>query len=315
MGAMSHILLTSRHTIRELAAAYLHDLEERVTAGDVGRETLFSYRSSLSVHLDALAEVPIGDLSRPLVRQWYRERSQVSPGAAKSAHARLRTMLSWAVDDGLIPENPASSLRICYQPAPGEPFSAPELAEFVRRCEVVIKERTARARNAAHREHRTAVAEILLICALTGSRSGVIRRATVEMYRPAKQALYVARSKSRKPLVIPLPRRAVEIFERRVAHHRGHLFLGRDQAVPISATALYRGFKQIGGEMVATRHPHDLRHTAATIAREEGEPLTDIMELLGHASISMTLHYSATATSSRARRVAQRLEQIGGGDA
>jgi integrase len=302
--------LTHSDTIGRLILAFLLDLEQRVVAGDFDRDSFFSYRSSLTCHTGPLADIAIGNLTRPQVRQWYRDLSIRSPGAAKSAHARLRAALSWAVDDGLLSENPASSLRITYSPKPGEPFAPAELIEFVARCEAEIRRRTQRACNEVHREHKTAIAEILLICALTGSRTGVVRRATVETYAPAKRALYIPRSKSGHPLVIPLPPRAVAILERRVAAHRGHLFLGRDSTVPVSGTAVYRGFKRIGGELAVTRHPHDLRHTMGTLAVEAGHDEASIMRLGGWSSRGVFEGYTAQAVSPRARAIAEDIEAM-----
>lgn len=302
--------LTCRDTLGRLILAYLLDLEQRVLAGEFDRDSFFSYRSSLTCHTGPLAGIAIGDLTRPQVRQWYRELSVRSAGAAKSAHSRLRAALSWAVDDGILAENPASSLRIAYSPKAGEPFAPAELVEFVRRCEAEIERRTRKARNAVHREHRTAIAEILMICALTGSRTGVVRRATVETYDAAKRALYIPRSKSGRPLVIPLPPRAVAIIERRLQLHRGHLFLGRDHTIPVSGTAVYRGFKRIGGPLALTRHPHDLRHTMGTLAVEAGHDEGSIMRLGGWSSRGVFEGYTAQAVSPRARAITEEIEAL-----
>jgi integrase len=315
--------LTPSHTIAQLRDVYLLDVAALVELDDLEPETLASYSSSLRTHLAALADVRIGEITRSLVRQWYRDRSRVAPGAAKSAHARLRSMFTWAVDEGLLDENPAAGLRVKYQPALGRPFDEAELAEFCRRCEAEIKRRSRTKNGAADRSGRvlecnTAVGEILLTCALTGSRQGVIRKATVESYRPHKRDLFFQKHKTSrkkgKPLIIPLPDRLVEIFERRVASHRGHLFLGRGQTGPVTWAAVYQGFQRIGGDIAKGRHPHDLRHTMGTLAVEAGHEETAIMRLGGWDSYQTFKRYTSQATSPLARGVAEEMARIGRGD-
>jgi integrase len=319
-GHMPHNL-TPTHTLAQLREAFLADVAAQVEAGDMEPETYASYSSSLRLHLEHLADLRIEEIGRPLVRQWYRDRSRVAPGAARSAHARLRAMLTWALDEGLLDENPAAKLRIKHQPAPGQPFTADELAEFCRRCEAEISRRSLRRNGAPQTDSRslewnTAVAESLLTCALTGSRQGVIRKAKVENYRPSKKDLFFTRHKTGRqtgrPLVIPLPARVVSIFERRITTHRGYLFLGREQTGPVTWAAVYRGFQRIGGELARGRHPHDLRHTMATLAVEAGKAETAIMRLGGWDSFGTFKRYSASATSPLARDVAEGLAQIGG---
>jgi hypothetical protein len=49
-----------------------------------------------------------------------------------------------------------------------------------------------------------------------------------------------------------------------------------------------------------TAAPHDLRHTLATMLREQGHDLSTIAEILGHASIEITQRYTLPSQAETA---------------
>lgn len=56
--------------------------------------------------------------------------------------------------------------------------------------------------------------------------------------------------------------------------------------------------------------PHDLRHTAATLALESGANLKEIQELLGHRDPSTTMKFYAGITDEAKRRTVEGIESI-----
>ena len=56
--------------------------------------------------------------------------------------------------------------------------------------------------------------------------------------------------------------------------------------------------------------PHDLRHTAATLALEAGADLKQVQELLGHKDASMTLSFYAGVTEEAQRRTVECIESL-----
>lgn len=56
--------------------------------------------------------------------------------------------------------------------------------------------------------------------------------------------------------------------------------------------------------------PHDLRHTAATIALESGANLKDVQTMLGHADFSVTADYYAGVTEQTQHKTAARMEHL-----
>lgn len=56
--------------------------------------------------------------------------------------------------------------------------------------------------------------------------------------------------------------------------------------------------------------PHDLRHTAATLALEAGADLKQVQELLGHKDASTTLSFYAGVTEEAQRRTVEGIESL-----
>ena len=56
--------------------------------------------------------------------------------------------------------------------------------------------------------------------------------------------------------------------------------------------------------------PHDLRHTAATLALESGADLKQVQELLGHKDASTTMQFYAGVTDEAKRRTVEGIESL-----
>ena len=53
---------------------------------------------------------------------------------------------------------------------------------------------------------------------------------------------------------------------------------------------------------------HALRHTAATLALEDGTPAHDVSRMLGHSTVATTLRLYAHATDASTRALAERID-------
>jgi integrase len=56
--------------------------------------------------------------------------------------------------------------------------------------------------------------------------------------------------------------------------------------------------------------PHDLRHTAATLALEAGANLKDVQNLLGHSDPATTMQFYAGVTEAAQRRTVDGIERL-----
>ena len=59
----------------------------------------------------------------------------------------------------------------------------------------------------------------------------------------------------------------------------------------LSKRTVERILKRVGNELGYKVHPHTIRHTTATIAIENGMPITQVQKMLGHSSINTTQIY------------------------
>ena len=71
--------------------------------------------------------------------------------------------------------------------------------------------------------------------------------------------------------------------------------------------ALHRALDHAGLPRIRT---HDLRHTAATLLREQGTDMRDLQELLGHSSYTVTANTYSHVTPRGRREMAERMDAL-----
>ena len=81
----------------------------------------------------------------------------------------------------------------------------------------------------------------------------------------------------------------------------GYVFRGKSYSnKPISSATLYIWCKQIGHLIgVETLHPHDFRHSGATLLKNAGMPLEDVSTLLSHESTDTQKKYYIKQDTAR----------------
>ena len=77
---------------------------------------------------------------------------------------------------------------------------------------------------------------------------------------------------------------------------------------PTEPTRWQRRFVERNG--LSKVSPHDLRHTAATLALESGADIKQVQELLGHKDPSTTLSFYAGVTEEAQRRTVEGIESL-----
>lgn len=195
----------------------------------------------------------------------------------------LCRILSYAVECGILAASPAKHLR--------------KLREDNERYRYLT-------RNEEH-DLMTALAQaplylqVMVILAIeTGMRRGELLDLDWAQVDFNSQTVYVKRTKSGKPRVIPLSDRAIAALGR-LAKTSGPVF-GRVCFKRSWGTALKRA------EIKDFRF-HDLRHTAATRWAERGADVFTIAALLGHRCIQTTMRY-AHSSVERMREIINRRE-------
>jgi integrase len=279
--------------------------------GTVKETTYANYSYITRVHISpALGRVKLKSLTPSHVRSFYGEKARTNLSAAtvKKMHVVLRKALSQAFSDGLIPRNAADGVKPPRASAPGEeikPLNSEECRAFL---------------EASRAERLEALYVLAVHCGLREGELLALRWEDVDL-QAAKPALLVRRTltrgedgrghvvgtstKSGKGRRVRLTQRAVATLK---DHHKRQLeermrlaglWHDEDLVFPSETGTLLnpsnlrnRSFKRTkarSGVREDLRF-HDLRHTCATLLLREGVNVKVVSEMLGHASVIITLN-------------------------
>ena len=252
------------------------------------------YRLSAITHADVVAWVA------KLTADGY------APATVRQVHRVFSLMLDLAVRDGRLPRNAATGVRL-PRAEKGEPtfLSHGQVEQLARACpgyELFVR-----------------------VLAYTGMRWGeatAVRVRRVDLMKRRIEVVHTAielngemtygTPKTHQRRSVPIPRSLVDALAEHVAGKepddlvfttargdvmRNHNFRGR-----VFAAAA----KEIG---VPGLTPHDLRHTAASLAVQAGANVKAVQRMLGHASAAMTLDVYAGLFGDDLDAVADRLDQ------
>jgi len=290
---------------------YLDDWLADAVKGTVKETTYANYAYITHKHISpTLGHVKLKTLTPAHVRGFYGEkaRTNLSPATVKKMHVVLRKALSQAVSDGLIPRNAADSAKPPRVSAPGEeikPLGSDECATFL---EASRGERLeALYVLAVHCGLREG--ELLALCwedvYLEALKPAVLVRRTLTRGEDGRGWVVGASTKSGKGRRVRLTRQAASALKdhrKRQLEERLRLAgLWQDQELvfPNETGSLFnpsnlrnRSFKRIKtrASVRGDLRFHDLRHTCATLLLSEGVNVKVVSELLGHASVTITLN-------------------------
>lgn len=284
-------------TVDELVADYLARGQHRWAAN-----TLATYRLLARRQIGpGLGRVRVAELTAVRVQRWLdRLTGQVSASVVQSA----RTILSGACRDavrlGIIPANPVTGARTPARPR----------AE--RQTWTAVQVQAALAAVAGD----VLLHALYLVALTTGVRPGELRALMWRDLDLERGVLTVRRTmtrdadfrhrvgtttKTRRVRAVALPEVTVEALRvhradqlrRRLAAaawHDGEVVFDRGDGAPLAQQTLANRHRAVCERAGVPRiRMHDLRHTFATIALEQGTHPKIVSEILGHASITTTL--------------------------
>jgi integrase len=272
----------------------------------VRQRTFERYESIVRVHIKpALGRVKLKALTPNHVRSLYRQKldSGLAPRTVNYIHTTLHKALKDAVSDGLLPRNAATGVK---PPRPEKPEIHPLSSEQARKLIATAHEIGDRfaalyvlALHCGLRE-----GELLGLrwddVDLSGSTTRLHIRRTLSETRTGH---IFEKPKNGKGRSVKLSQKATEALKshrKRQNEERlsvGTLWQDNDLVFPTTTgttmtctNLLGRHFKPLlrSAELPAIRL-HDLRHTCATILLMAGKHPKYVQELLGHASINITL--------------------------
>ncbi len=278
---------------------YLERWLEDSVKGSVKPVTFESYERIVRLHVrPTLGRVKLKALTPPHVRRLYRERldAGLSTRTVQYTHVVLQRALRQAVNDGLIPRNPCAAV------------DPPQ----VRREEIRPLDRDqVRALFEVARENRLEALYIVAVhCGLRqGELLGLqwndvdLEAGRLQVRRTLSNGEFTAPKTAKSRRTVTLTPTAIDALKRHSERQAEEMMradtLYQDQGLvfasmvgtPLSRRNLTRSFKALlrRAGLPRTVRFHDLRHTCATLLLGKGFNSKFVQELLGHATISITL--------------------------
>jgi integrase len=280
--------------------------------GHISPKTLLTRRSSWNRYVSPQwAEVAVVDVKTSAVRAWVAQMiaSEIGVATIENAFGLLRQTLGAAVEDNRIPRNPCDGVR---------------LPKRQHRDRGYLSHTQVAALAAAVGRHP----EVVRFLAYTGLRWGEMAALRVGDFDMLRRRVNVSRSvteagrlvwgtpKTWERRSVPFPASlAGELAALMVGKGRDDLvFTNRHGVVlrnshyrqDVFASAV-RACQQ-ADDTFPTITPHDLRHTAASLAVSAGANVKAVQRMLGHAKASMTLDVYADLFDEDLDGVADRLD-------
>lgn len=254
---------------------------------DLAPKTLERYRGILTKHVvPRWGRVSLADVRHADVQAWLAS-LELAPASVRKVHRVLSMVLAAAVRDGRLARNPAELVAL------------PRVASAERRF--LTHHQVEQLADAVGPEWRP----VVRFLAYTGCRWGEMAALRVHRVDLLRRRVLVAESvtpvagvmtwgptKGHERREVPLPAFLVRELEQLTAGKRRDelVFTGPRGAVLRSQTfqraALTAAADAIG---VPGFHPHELRHTAASLAIASGADVKVVQQMLGHKSATMTL--------------------------
>jgi len=267
-------------------------LDER----DLRPRTRETYESQLKWILGTFETVRLRDIDAVSVRSWYGRMHKAgrSSNTVAKVYRLFRTIMSTAVEDGLLRSNPVSIKGAAAEEHHARPV--PTFEEVARIAEAIELRFRALIWLAATSALR--YGELTALC-----RAHVdLKRSTVRVERALafEKGVGVAFGPPKTPAAhrtVAIPAGTVDIL-------REHLdeFVDRAAASLVFTSVkgsplLYRYFApywtraKAAAGVAAALHFHDLRHLASTTAASSGASVRELMARMGHATSDASLRY------------------------
>lgn len=302
--------------------SYVDPARSRLTVGALAEQwikgkvslkptTRALYDSVLRTHvLPRWREVTLTRVEHGEVQAWVAQlvASGLSAGHVRKVHGVLSGILSLAVRDRRLPSNPALGVDLPHtRERPRRYLTATEVEQLA----------------ATAGDGRLAVL-VLAYCGLRWSELAGLRVGRLDLMR---RRLIVAEAmtevnggrliwgapKSHESRSVPIPRIVVDDLARHVAG-KGHddlVFTTTNGAPLRNRNARRDWFDAAAAEIgQAGLTPHELRHTAASLAVSSGANVKAVQRMLGHASAALTLDRYADLFDDDLDAVADRLDAV-----
>jgi integrase len=302
----------------KVAGTYVDPALARITLGEwaeiwlagqthLKETTRERYAGVLREHiLPSWGSVQLAEVRHADVQTWVSALSaRRSPATVRKVHRVFSLVLDLAVRDGRLSRNAAEKINL------PRPVRAEQRYLNIAQVEQLANECGYPSAFSKHRPYPERDCEtyrlVVLFLAYTGARFGEMaalkvgrldlprRRAVIAESVTVVQGLGFVWStpKTHTRREVPLPGFLAEQLERLVQGKRPDelVFPSVRSGGPIRATHFRRGHFDAAAKAVGLPglHPHELRHTAASLAIASGADIKVVQQMLGHSSATMTL--------------------------
>jgi integrase len=282
----------------KLTGTYVDPNRSKVTVGrwaqqwidskvNLAPKTKDRYEQIIRAHIEPRwGKVRLCDVAHADLQDWIAG-INAAPATVRKVHGVMSLVLAYAVKDGRLAVNAAAGVSLPRVHPPEKRFLTHEQVHDLA--------------DACGDEYRL----VVLFLAYTGLRWGEMaalrvsrldflrRRAHVkESVTPIKGVMTFGDTKGHEDRKVPLPPFLLEDLARQVEGKApGDLvFVGERGGVMRSQTfqraVLTRAVAELG---IPGFHPHELRHTAASLAIASGADIKIVQQMLGHKKATMTL--------------------------
>ena len=303
--------------------------------GSVKPRTAERYESAIRIHLKpSLGATKLCKLTAPMIQSMYNRmhkkrladpKAGLSPKSIKNVHGILHEALKKAVKLGYIRVNPCEGCELPrIEKHEIKPLSSAEAGAFLR----------------AIQGHKYEALFTVMI--FTGLRQGEalglrwsrvdLKVGTIridcqlqkERIRGGGGKYYLVETNTSNIRTVTLPPYVITVlkaYKKQQSEYK--LFMGADwgnewdlvftheDGKHLSAVTTYGCFKVIAKKIgVEASRLHDLRHTYATLALQNGDDLKTVSEALGHTNIATTANIYAHVTDKMRQDSASRMESL-----
>lgn len=304
-----------RTTVADWYARYIDGLVAKPTTM-VGRRNAWKVRVA-----PRWADVRIGTIKPSMVRSWITQLDRDGTGAAsiEAAMYVLRGALAVAVEDGALKSNPAAGIKLPRR-------------DHVKRGYLTHRQVDCLASHMERHNDRTAVKFLAYtglrfgeMAALTLADVDMLRRRVNVTHATAEVAGKVVTSdpKTHERRSVPFPASLSDDLSRLMVgkSQTDYIFTGQDDRSvfrvstwrPRQFAAALKACQEIDRTMPHVS-PHDLRHTAASLAISAGASVKAVQRMLGHKSAAMTLDTYADLFEDDLDDVAERMDRAATAD-
>lgn len=288
----------SSPTVKEVTDQWLKDLEAR------GRKesTLYTYDSKIKHPLEELGKTRLDEITPETINQYcVKVQSDLSPGAAANALAKLHAILAWAAKQGMID-------RVIIDRASWPVIGAVKDPE---RRQVATPEEVRTMAQAMPPKYALVV-YLAAWCALRmGEVRGLQRKDFQRLDEPGKAVVQVRRQVNSKmhhqytdlktkagKRDVTIPSTLIPLVKEQLHKYVGDApdaVLFPSPTVPGRPIGDNRLREHFWVARAKAKMPwfvfHDLRHTGLTIFAQQGATLAELLERGGHSDVEVALRY------------------------